>query len=93
MRHRLGNTPRCGDCYFFRAKEYEAECSTDGWCLNGMHVNGKKVKDVYPVSASWECSNWEDAEDRITHYEALTRQVDPSRKGFERLMYEELLRK
>lgn len=92
MKHTMGNSPHCRDCYFFKEKEFESECSGDGWCLKGLRVNGKQINDRYPTRYNLDCNNWEDAEDRITHYEALTRKVEPSRKGIERLMYEELLK-
>lgn len=49
MKHTMGNSPRCKDCYWFKEKEYEAECSGDGWCLKGLHVNGKQIIDRCPT--------------------------------------------
>lgn len=83
MKHRLGNSPKCKDCYWYREREPGVKCSKDGWCINpkqlAIGVNGHKREhppereEVY-----WNCSCrlWEDAEDRLTHFEVLTRQPE-----------------
>lgn len=93
MKHILGNSTRCGDCFYYRPKETEDECLRDGWCLNGLKINSRKVKDIYSVSENWGsgCDDWEDAEDRITHFEAMTRKVDPCRGPLEAMYFEGLL--
>lgn len=94
MKHTMGNDTNCIDCYHYKSKEDNDGCLEDGWCLNGLYVGKKKVADI--TSVYWNdgggCYDWEDAEDRITHFEAMTRTVDPSRTGMEKLYYEKLLK-
>lgn len=93
MKHTMGNATHCVNCYHYRPKEDNDGCPDDGWCLNGLYVGKKKVADV--TSVDWNdgsgCYDWEDAEDRITHYEAMTGKVDPFRHGIDKLYYELLL--
>lgn len=94
MKHTMGNSTHCIDCYYYREKEEGDHCLYDGWCLKGQYNGNKKVADI--ASTRWNngtgCDFWEDAEDRITSFEALTSNVDPSRTGMEKLYYEKLLK-
>ena len=79
MKHTKGNTPKCYECYFYEDKEPGDWCRLDGWCRNPYqctHIaNGKRrtapVLRV-PVMRGHECYYWEDAENRLTHFEVMT---------------------
>lgn len=79
MRHRLGNGPKCKECYWYREKEEHDGCREDGWCHNkhqlSVGINGRKREhppDREPVMWNGCCRDWEDAEDRLTRFEVLT---------------------
>lgn len=82
MKHNLGNTPKCMDCYWYR--EGGDSCRHDGWCVNpkalAVGTNGRKracPPEKEAVKWMWNCDKWEDAENHLTHYEVLTRQPEP----------------
>ncbi len=86
MKHKLGNTTHCIDCYHFREKDELHKTHYDGFCKLGCIINGKKVSDREPP-VYWNdgsgCRDWEDAEARLTHFEVMTRQPDPKRTPLE----------
>ena len=51
----------------------------------GTRVNGKRFAKCEPVR--WNhgsgCHDWDDAEDRLTHFEVMTRHPDPKRSPIE----------
>lgn len=78
MKHIEGNSPKCWECYFYTANE-EQNRKRDGWCSNPYQlnhgINGKKRDkplDRYAVNKNWCCRQWEDAEERFTHFECVT---------------------
>ena len=94
MKHKLGNSTHCIDCYFYRPKDEEHKTSFDGFCRLGTWINGKLHSErEQPVR--WNngsgCRNWEDAEDRLTHYEVMTRNPDPKRSPIEAEIIRKLL--
>ena len=85
MKHKLGNSTKCIDCFFYRPKDEEHKTVFDGFCKLGTRVNGKRFAKCAPVR--WNhgsgCQDWEDAEDRLTHFEVMTRHPDPKRSPIE----------
>ena len=99
MKHRLGNSPKCISCFFYREKEAGDKCRGYGWCTNKKHlavgVNGhKREKPPEREAVQWmhSCRLWEDAENRLTHYEVLTRQPEPWKTEEEQERVRQLLR-
>ena len=86
MKHRMGNSIRCGECKFFReGQEGEKFRSpNDGWCINpkAQGINGRvpdKPKERVPA---WHmdgsgCKHWIDAEDGYTSFEVNTGYKEP----------------
>jgi hypothetical protein len=81
MKQIEGNSPKCSSCYYYAEKEPNDGCLRDGWCSNPYEcshgVNGKKLdKPKERVPVRWNqgsgCYNWEDAEDRISHFDYVT---------------------
>ena len=79
MKQIEGNSPKCSSCYYFTEKEPNDGCMLDGWCVCQHQlvygVNGKKRSiplDRMNVRRNGECSWWEDAEDRISHFDYVT---------------------
>ena len=95
MKHKLGNSTHCIDCYYFRPKDEEHKTNFDGFCKLGCVINGKRLGELEPP-VSWNngtgCKDWEDAEDRLTHYEVMTRQPDPKRTPLEAEHIREILK-
>lgn len=98
MKHKLGNSPKCVECYWYREKQDGDGCSRDGWCVNEYNcahdVSGKKRSEpLERESVRWNCicKQWEDAESRLTSYEVLTRQPEPWRTPIERAQIKEIL--
>ena len=98
MRHRLGNgQPHCKDCFWYEENKQNGTKFLDGWCKNEYErthgINGRKrePRDV-AVRWMWNCSQWEDAEDRLTKYEVMTGRVEDWRNGLDRDRVEEILR-
>lgn len=93
MRHKIGNSPKCKDCYYYTEKTEHDNCRHDGWCSNWHYDHGRKVSDK-PHAVMWHecCSWWEDAEDRLTHYEVVMRKPEPTRKPLEAEHIKEILR-
>lgn len=90
MRHRLGNSPKCKDCFFYQEKSPEdVNNQHDGWCPKGLRINGKKVNDRAKVDWNHFCDDWEDAEERLTYYEVVTLKPGPWRTPIEALMIQE----
>lgn len=83
MKHRMGNLPKCAECKYWRDKEPNDHCRFDGWCTKGK-AKTKHWNDV--------CHDWIDAENGLTHYEVLTRQLEEWRTPTERLLYEPILK-
>lgn len=76
MRHRLGNGPKCNECFYYTEKVDHDGCRYDGWCTNKHQlthgINGRKRdKPLERYAVMWNgcCKEWEDAEDRLTRYE------------------------
>ena len=92
MRHKMGNSPKCYECYFYQQKSAEDKtCRGDGWCANPYEIshgiNGRKrERPLERVDTCWNdfCDHWEDAECRATRFEVLTRKVGEWRKGLDR---------
>lgn len=93
MVHKLGNSTKCRDCFFYTPKD-EEKGDFEGYCSKGLRVNGAKIRDVAEVRAFWGsgCQDWEDRETRITHFEAMTREPDPKRTPAEAEYIRKLLR-
>jgi hypothetical protein len=99
MRHTLGNTPKCNECYWYRDSEPNDGCRGDGWCTNkkqcSVGINGRK-REHPPERESvlWNnsCRHWEDAEDRFTRFEADTRCPEEWRSEDEKKWLRELLK-
>ena len=98
MKHKAGNTPACYECFFFRETEEGERNQKDGWCYNKTQcatgANGRKRSrppEREPVNYNNSCRSWEDAEDRITHYEATTRKAEERRPPEERERIQKLL--
>ena len=99
MRHRWGNWPKCYECYWYREKEEHDGCRHDGWCTNPtalrIGINGHRRENPPERAAvMWNevCSYWEDAEDRLTKYEAVCGVAEPWRKGLDKERVEEIIR-
>ena len=82
MKHRLGNETKCRDYFFYSPKDPEEKGTHDGYCVKGHIINGRltnkspaKTQEYYGAG----CYLWEDAEDRLTHFEVMTRNPDPKR--------------
>ena len=79
MSHKIGNSPKCIDCKFYREK-YDCEtCNGDGWCKDGLWHGKVKIKDVYSVKWNDSCNKWVDKETGLTSYEVQTRTPEPIR--------------
>ena len=79
MKHIMGNTPKCYECYFYKDKEQGDYCRYDGWCYHPKQckygINGRirrEAQSRIPVRRGSECRWWEDAEDRISHFDVMT---------------------
>ena len=101
MRHRLGNTPKCCECYWYREKEaHEKANQKDGWCTNKKQcacgINGHKryhPPEREPKRWNGCCSWWEDAELRLTHFEVSCRKPEEWRTAEEKRYIKELFEK
>ena len=98
MRHRMGNSPKCIECYYYREKEDGDGCKRDGWCVNPYQcshgINGRKLEhpqEKKTVLWNERCHCWEDAEDRLTSYEVECRRPEPGRTEAEKIYITELL--
>ena len=97
MKHIMGNSCKCNECYWYREPEPDEKCPEDGFCTNvrAHGINGKRLKDPkaeMPVMWGNNCSHWEDAETRFTMYEVLTLNAEPCRTPAEKEYIENLLR-
>ena len=99
MRHILGNTPKCIECFWYREPEPWDNCRGDGWCTNrkqcSVGINGKRREhppEREAVIWNHRCRHWEDAEDRFTVFEAETREPEEWRSELEKIWLRELLK-
>ena len=99
MRHRLGNSPKCCECFFCREKEQNDGCRYDGWCTNKAQlrkgINGhirEHPPEREPRYWNSRCSLWEDAEDRLTAFEVECRKPEEWRTEKEKEWIRELLK-
>ena len=98
MKHTMGNSPKCIECYWYRDKQDGDHCRSDGWCVNEYKrthdIAGKKRSEPKDMAVAWNtsCHQWEDAEDRLTAYEVQTRQPEPWRTPIEQMQIRALLR-
>ena len=101
MKHRMGNSPRCDECLWYRERKPNDGCKHDGWCHYKKQlsegVNGhkrEKPPEREAVMRMWDCKWWEDAEyPHINNFEAVTHKPDPNRKGMERIVIEDAIAK
>ena len=100
MKHTLGNDPRCKDCYWYREKEADDKCLFEGWCTCKKElatgINGRKREhppERKAVHDHWCCQWWEDAEERLTHYEVMTRKPEPWRTPLEKEAIEKMMQR
>lgn len=98
MRHKMGNSTRCSECYWYRAPRDGEKCKLDGYCTNikNRGINGKRPdnpKPEEPVLDVWGmgCTHWEDADTRLTHYEVMTRHAEPGRTAAEKEYIERII--
>lgn len=98
MKHRMGNSTRCSECYWFRKPRDWEKCQLDGFCgnINNRGINGhvpENPKPEEPVLDVWgmSCRHWEDAETRFTHYEVMTRHAEPWRSEAEKEYIERVI--
>lgn len=92
--------PVCKDCFWYEENEgvQKAGRFHDGLCRNEYQrthgVNDRKLDKPRDVAVSWcdSCRQWEDAEDRLTRYEAWTLTVEEWRKGLDRERVEAILK-
>lgn len=99
MKHIMGNSPKCSECFHFARPEPWEKCKGDGWCTNQKHlsigINGKKREHPPEKEAKrWngKCSFWEDAEyPHINEYEAETGNPDPNRGELEQMIIRSVL--
>ncbi len=100
MKHKMGNSPKCNECKFYREKEPNDGCREDGWCYNPIQntygINGRKrdkPTERQPVKWMWECRQWIDAEVDINHFEVVTGTPDPNRSEADQEYVKMILRK
>ena len=100
MKHIMGNSPKCIDCFYWRNPKPHEKCQHDGWCINKKHlsvgINGKKREHPPEKEARkwmWSCHWWADADyPHINHYEAETWKPDPSRSELEQIVIADAIR-
>lgn len=99
MKHKMGNTPKCIDCAWYREAD-GPEHKTGGWCQNrkvcSTGINGhKRDHPLERTATEWNgcCREWEDAEDHVTGYEVLCGVPEPWRTEEEQGRIRELLQK
>lgn len=66
------------------------EC--DGWCTNGLYINGKKINERAKTYKHSGCRNWIEVETGITHFEATTRIPEHYRTDAEKVYISTLLK-
>lgn len=98
MKHRMGNSTRCSECYWFREPRDGEKRTLDGYCTNtkARGINGhipENPRPEEPVLDVWGmgCRHWEDAETRFTHYEVMTRHAEPWRSEAEKEYIERIM--
>lgn len=88
----MGNTPRCDECYFYTAKsEREKDNWLDGWCRQENMVKNWQQHERMKTSANGRCRFWEDAEDRLTYHEVMTRSPEAWRSDIEKCITEKMI--
>jgi len=94
----MGNSPKCSECFWYREKQTEKECPLDGWCTNKKRLkiginDHKREHPPEREAVRWnhECRWWEDAEDRLTHFEVCTRHPEEWRSKEEQAAIMKLL--
>lgn len=96
MKHKLGNSTHCVNCFHYRPKDESHQTFKDGFCTIGHLINGRKIS-FEPQPVYWNngtgCQDWEEVQTRLTHFEVMTLKPDPKRTEAERRYIEELLRK
>lgn len=95
MRHKMGWPTRCTECFHYTPKPIEEKGNHDGYCRLGLKINNKKVsKAPAKVQAFYgqHCDDWEDAENRLTYFEVMTRTVGEWRTPMERIAFEKILK-
>ena len=101
MKHLLGNSPKCIDCFYYREVQDDGHYhDNDGWCVNKYNctygINGKKYdnpKDRKAVKWMHSCHQWEEVETRLTHYEVVCMKPEPWRSENEKEYIGQLLNK
>ena len=92
INHIMGNTPRCDECYFYTAKsEREKDNWLDGWCRQENMVKNWQQHERMKTSANGRCRFWEDAEDRLTYHEVMTRSPEAWRSDIEKCITEKMI--
>lgn len=85
MKHTMGNSCKCAECFFFTpaTAEEEQKCRGDGWCGNR---NNLKNNPQYRRGVAWNgvCEQWEDGDTRITLFEIECRTAGEWRKPLDR---------
>ena len=101
MKHVMGNSTRCSECYWYREKEVEDKGTHTGYCYHKFHkthdcLGKKRSSPVERIKAhehhGTDCRLWEDAEDRVTHFEVMCGKPEPSRTPIEQEHIKNLLR-
>lgn len=84
MKHKMGNSPRCSECKFYRerAEGEKLRNENDGWCINkkAQGINGRKplkTVDRVQVPGNTCCHLWIDAESGLTRFEVGTGYKEP----------------
>lgn len=85
MKHTMGNSCKCSECFYFTfaTAEEEQKCNGDGWCSNRNNLSGKH-KDRRAVAWNDVCTWWEDGDTRITRFEIECRRAGEWRKPLDR---------
>lgn len=98
MKHRMGNSPHCNECFWYKEKKDHDGCKLDGWCHNKKQcstgINGHRLEHPHErIETRWNncCRQWEDAEDHLTHFEVCTRTPEPWKSEAEQARIRSLL--
>lgn len=93
MKHVIGNTPHCITCKYFVENNETDKNECDGWCTNGLYINGKKINERAKTYKHSGCRNWIEIETGITHFEATTRIPENYRTDAEKVYISTLLKR
>ena len=100
MKHVMGNSIRCSECYWYQEKEYDDRGNHTGYCNHKFHqthdfLGKKRNEPVERITAHKNdgggCQRWEDAEDRLTGFEVMCGKPEPARTPIEQEHVENLL--